>query len=117
MYEPHAAREDTILFPAFKKAVGPKGYNELGDQFEDIERRTFGGDGFDIAIDKIADIERRLGLADLNAFTAPALTYRGDITLALSTHPARRTAGQNRDCWSRNARLGSMGSLTIGKSV
>jgi len=60
--------------PAFKKAVGPKGYDELGDQFEDIERRTFGGDGFDIAIDKIADIERRLGLADLNAFTAPALT-------------------------------------------
>ena len=74
MYEPHAAREDTILFPAFKKAVGPKGYDELGDQFEDIERRTFGGDGFDIAIDKIADIERWLGLADLNAFTAPALT-------------------------------------------
>lgn len=74
MYEPHAAREDTIVFPAFKKAVGPKGYDELGDQFEDIERRTFGGDGFDIAIDKVADIERRLGLADLSAFTAPAVT-------------------------------------------
>src|SRR4051812_12547253 len=39
MYEPHAAREDTIVFPAFKKAVGPKGYDELGDQFEAIERR------------------------------------------------------------------------------
>lgn len=73
MYEPHAAREDTIVFPAFKKAVGAKGYDELGDQFEDIERRTFGGDGFDIAIDKIADIERRLGLADLSAFTAPTV--------------------------------------------
>lgn len=73
MYEPHAAREDTIVFPAFKKAVGPKGYDELGDQFEDIERRTFGGDGFDMAIDKVADIERRLGLADLGAYTAPAV--------------------------------------------
>lgn len=74
MYEPHAAREDTIVFPAFKKkAVGPKSYDALGDQFEDIERRTFGGDGFDIAIDKVADIERRLGLADLNAFTAAAV--------------------------------------------
>ena len=73
MYEPHAAREDTIVFPAFKKAIGPKAYDELGEQFEDIERRTFGGDGFDMAIDKIASIERRLGMADLAAFTAPAI--------------------------------------------
>jgi hemerythrin-like domain-containing protein len=71
MYEAHAAREDTIVFPAFKKAVGPKGYDELGDQFEDIERKTFGGDGFDIAMGKIGDIERALGLADLAGFTAP----------------------------------------------
>ena len=71
MYEPHAAREDTIIFPAFKKAVGPKGYDELGDQFEDIERKEFGGDGFDMAVDKVADLERRLGTADLGAFTAP----------------------------------------------
>jgi len=34
-----------------------------------------------------------------------------------STHRARRTAGQNRDCWGNHARLGSLGSLTIGKSV
>lgn len=72
MYEPHTAREDTIVFPAFKKAVGAKGYDELGDQFEDIERKQFGGDGFDMAVDKVADIERRLGTADLGAFTAPA---------------------------------------------
>jgi len=73
MYEPHTAREDTIVFPAFKKAIGPKAYDELGEQFEDIERRTFGGDGFDMAIDKIASIERRLGMADLATFTAPAV--------------------------------------------
>ena len=73
MYEPHAAREDTIVFPAFKKAVGPKGYDELGDQFEEIERKEFGGDGFDIAVDKVADIERRLGIDDLADFTAPAV--------------------------------------------
>jgi len=71
MYEPHTAREDTIVFPAFKKAVGPKGYDELGDQFEDIERKEFGGDGFDMAVAKVADLERRLGTADLGAFTAP----------------------------------------------
>ena len=72
MYEPHTAREDTIIFPSFKKAVGPKGYDELGDQFEDIERKRFGGDGFDMAVDKVADLERRLGIADLATFTAPA---------------------------------------------
>lgn len=71
MYEAHAAREDTIVFPAFKKAVGPKDYDALGDQFEDIERKTFGGDGFDIAMGKIGQIEQALGLTDLAAFTAP----------------------------------------------
>jgi hypothetical protein len=74
MYEPHTAREDTIVFPTFKKAVGPKGYDELGDQFEDIERKEFGGDGFDMAVDKVADLERRLGTADLAAFTAPRVS-------------------------------------------
>ena len=73
MYEPHAAREDTIIFPAFKKALGPKAYDELGDQFEDIERKEFGGDGFDMALDKVANIERALGLDNLAVFTAPKL--------------------------------------------
>lgn len=71
MYEPHAAREDTTIFPAFKKAVGPKGYDELGDQFEEIERKEFGGDGFDMALDSLVDIERTLGLSELGEFTAP----------------------------------------------
>jgi hemerythrin-like domain-containing protein len=71
MYETHTAREDTIIFPSFKKAVGAKRYNELGDQFEDIERKEFGGDGFDMALDKITAIEDALGMSDLNAFTAP----------------------------------------------
>jgi hemerythrin-like domain-containing protein len=72
MYEAHAAREDTVIFPAFKRAAGEHGYDELGEQFEEIERREFGGDGFDMALDKIAEIERRLGTANLGDFTAPA---------------------------------------------
>lgn len=71
MYEAHAAREDTIIFPAFKQALGQKRYDELGEQFEEIERRQFGGDGFDMALGKIADVERALSLADLAIFTAP----------------------------------------------
>ncbi|MGN6269509.1 MAG: hemerythrin domain-containing protein [Sphingomonas sp.] len=73
MYEAHAAREDTIVFPAFKQAMGPARYKELGEQFEEIERQQFGGDGFDMAVAKVGEVERALGLADLATFTAPPL--------------------------------------------
>ncbi len=72
MYEAHTAREDTIIFPTFKKALGEKKYGELGEQFEDIERKEFGGDGFHMALEQIQKIETALGVADLGAFTAPA---------------------------------------------
>jgi hypothetical protein len=54
MYEAHTARQDTIIFPAFKKSIGQKAYEELGEQFKDIEKREFGGDGFDMALDTVA---------------------------------------------------------------
>jgi len=71
MYDPHAAREDTELFPAWKKALGERGYAEMGERFEEIEHRTFGGDGFDDALEKISAIEADFGLADLSTMTAP----------------------------------------------
>ena len=73
MYEAHAAREDTIIFPAFRQALGEDGYRELGEQFEDIERRMFGADGFEAAAGKVAEVEAVLGLADLGVFTASPL--------------------------------------------
>jgi hemerythrin-like domain-containing protein len=72
MYEPHAAREDTELFPAWKAALGRKAYAEMGERFEEIERSTFGGDGFDDALARIARIETDFGIADLAAYTPPA---------------------------------------------
>lgn len=71
MYANHAAREDTIVFPAWKAALGEKGVDEMGEKFEDIEKQQFGGDGFDQAVKQISDIEGRLGLSDLAQFTAP----------------------------------------------
>lgn len=71
MYEAHTAREDTVIFPAFKKALSESQLDDLSERFEDIEHREFGKDGFDDAVAKIADIEGRLGLADLARFTAP----------------------------------------------
>jgi hypothetical protein len=41
----------------------------LGEQFEKIERQTFGGDGFDIYVEKVAAVEKQLGIYDLAQFT------------------------------------------------
>lgn len=71
MYEHHAAREDTIVFPAWKKSLGPHEYDEMGDKFEDIEKQTFGHDGFDDAVKQIARIETAFGLSDISKLTAP----------------------------------------------
>jgi hemerythrin-like domain-containing protein len=70
MYEEHAAREDTLIFPAWKKALSPQQLDEMGDLFEEIEHKTFGKDGFDDAVEKIAGIESALGLEPA-ALTAP----------------------------------------------
>ncbi|PYS94321.1 MAG: hemerythrin HHE cation-binding protein [Acidobacteria bacterium] len=71
MYQHHAAREDTIIFPAWKQTMTAKQYDEMGDKFEDIEKEQFGSDGYEAAVKQIADIEGSLGLADISRFTAP----------------------------------------------
>jgi hemerythrin-like domain-containing protein len=71
MYAAHTAYEDTIVFQAWRKSLSPKQFAEAGEQFEEIEREQFRGDGFDMAVDEITRIEGRLGLHDLSRFTAP----------------------------------------------
>jgi hemerythrin-like domain-containing protein len=69
MYNPHEAREDTILFPAFRKIVSPHEFDSLGEDFEKKEDEFFGEDGFEKVVDKVAGIEKRLGIYDLAQFT------------------------------------------------
>jgi hemerythrin-like domain-containing protein len=71
MYRPHAAREDTIVFPAWKQTLSQEQLDEMNDKFEDIEHEMFGEDGFENAVKQITDIEIELGLADLAKFTSP----------------------------------------------
>lgn len=73
MYEHHAAREDTIIFPAWKDAVTSDEYDELNDKFEDIEHEQFGDDGFEDAAKQISEIEASLSLSDIGQFTVPPL--------------------------------------------
>jgi hemerythrin-like domain-containing protein len=69
MYRPHEAREDTVLFPAFRKLVSTNEYDSLGEQFEKNEHKLFGQDGFEKMVDKVADIEKTLGIYELSQFT------------------------------------------------
>src|SRR6266566_2088738 len=70
MYRNHAAREDTIIFPAWKQTMTDKQLDEMNDKFEDIEHEQFGEDGFEDAVKQISAIESSLGLADIAQFTA-----------------------------------------------
>ena len=69
MYRPHAAREDTVLYPACRTVISPKEFDALGDQFEDKEQKLFGKDGFEKIVAAVEGIEKQLGLYDLAQFT------------------------------------------------
>ncbi len=71
MYQNHAAREDTIVFPAWKTALSKHQLDELGEKFEDIEKQEFGTDGYEEAVKQIGMIEQRLGFSDITQFTPP----------------------------------------------
>jgi hemerythrin-like domain-containing protein len=72
MFRPHEAREDTIVFPEFKKLISNHEYERLGKLFEEKEEELFGKDGFEKIEKKISEIEQKLAIYNLEKFT-PAL--------------------------------------------
>jgi hemerythrin-like domain-containing protein len=69
MYSPHEAREDTVLFPAFRGIVSAHEFDSLGEDFEKKEDELFGDDGFFKVVDRVAAIEKKLGIYELGQFT------------------------------------------------
>jgi hemerythrin-like domain-containing protein len=69
MYRPHADREDTVLFPAFRSIVSPREFDELGEKFEARENELFGKEGFEKMVESVGEIEKKLGIYDLSKFT------------------------------------------------
>jgi len=69
MYRPHEAREDTVLFPAFRSIVSPHEYDALGEEFEDREHTLFGEEGFEKIVAEVAALEKALGIYELSRFT------------------------------------------------
>jgi hypothetical protein len=41
----------------------------LGEEFEENEHKRFGEDGFETMVNKVADIEKQLGIYELAQFT------------------------------------------------
>ena len=75
MYEPHEAREDTVVFPAFRQLVPAGELADLGQQFADLERQQFGTDEFTAMVTRVAGIEQNLGIYDLDQFTPQVTRY------------------------------------------
>lgn len=69
MYNPHEAREDTILFPAFHEIVSQNEYDALGEEFEKKENQLFGAGGFEKNVARVEAIEKTLEIYDLAQFT------------------------------------------------
>ena len=69
MYRPHEAREDTVLFPAFRDLVSKEEYERLGEAFESQETKVLGERGYERIVEEVAQIERTLGIYELASFT------------------------------------------------
>jgi hypothetical protein len=58
-----------VLFPAFRGLVTKQEYAALGEDFEKEEHRLFGKEGFEGMVERVAAIEKELGIFDLDQFT------------------------------------------------
>ena len=51
------------------QVVTRKEFNDLGEKFEDKEHELFGKQGFEGIVGQVEELERALGIFDLNQFT------------------------------------------------
>ncbi|WFU38778.1 hypothetical protein QA640_30830 [Bradyrhizobium sp. CB82] len=60
IYRPHAAREDTDLFPKLKEVVSSNEYDAMAEDFEKQEHQLFGQDGFEKMAARVAQLEQQM---------------------------------------------------------
>lgn len=65
MYRVHISREDTEIFPEFRKLVSKEEYERLSKLFDDIEEETFGKGSYKKFLRQIEEIEKRLDIYDI----------------------------------------------------
>ncbi len=71
MYEPHEAREDTVMFPTFRQVTSDTVFNRVSQQVAEAQHNRHGDNGFAAFLEQIVGIEKQLGIYDLNTFTPP----------------------------------------------
>jgi hemerythrin-like domain-containing protein len=69
MHRPHAAREETELFPKLKGLVSSNEYDAMAEEIEKEKHRRFGDDGLERMLDRIARLEHAIGAYDLKQYT------------------------------------------------
>lgn len=69
MYRPHAAREDTVLFPSLYAVLTDLEKVELAEAFAAREREAFGDRGLATVVEEIAALEKGVGILELAQFT------------------------------------------------
>lgn len=69
MYEPHEAWEDTVIYPALRRASTQRTLDLLAERFADLENKQFGDHALTQMVDRVSGIEEQLGIADLASFT------------------------------------------------
>jgi hemerythrin-like domain-containing protein len=69
MYEPHEAREDTVVFPTFRSITPPKTFTDLGEHFVELETKQFGKKAFGNMVERVSRIEQSFGIDNLAQFT------------------------------------------------
>jgi hemerythrin-like domain-containing protein len=74
MYGPHEAREDTVIFPAYRALLTPSELVAVGADIQAAQRQEFGPNGLETTVDRVATIERSLGIYDLAQFTPAAVS-------------------------------------------
>jgi hemerythrin-like domain-containing protein len=74
MFRPHEAKEDTLIFPAFKKLISRNEYEKLGNTFEEKEESLFGKEGFDKVVKEVGEIEKRLGIYNPSIYNPKNIT-------------------------------------------
>lgn len=65
MYRVHISREDTDIFPQFRKMVSKAEYERLSEQFDDLEEELFGKHAYKKFLEQIEAIEKRLAIFDI----------------------------------------------------
>lgn len=65
MYGPHAAREDTELFPRLRELLEPQAYRSLSERLQSERIERWGERGYAKAIEEVASLEEAVGIGNL----------------------------------------------------